>query len=200
VAQQRGWQPLGVELARDMADRAAGLIGRPIAASIDELGLALGSLDAVTMWEFIEHVPQPRHEVERAARLLRPGGVLALSTPNAGYWTAVYQPERWRELKPPAHLGFFSEATLRHLLAECGLQHIVIRRVVARAPQQPYALRRSLDLLRQRLGNGAERRTPLWWSFSLAWRLVERLSQLGYMLRWPGSDLYIGLEAYASKR
>jgi 2-polyprenyl-3-methyl-5-hydroxy-6-metoxy-1,4-benzoquinol methylase len=200
VAQQRGWQPLGVELARDMADRAAGLIGRPIAASIDELGLAPGSLDAVTMWEFIEHVPQPRDEIERAARLLRPGGVLALSTPNAGYWTAVHQPERWRELKPPAHLGFFSEATLRRLLAECGLQQIVIRRVVARAPQQPYALQRSLDLLRQRLGNGAERRTPLWWSFSLAWRLAERLSQLGYLLRWPGSDLHIGLEAYASKR
>jgi 2-polyprenyl-3-methyl-5-hydroxy-6-metoxy-1,4-benzoquinol methylase len=199
VAQQRGWEPLGVELSREMAAHAERLIGRPVAPTLDTLAIAPDSLAAATMWEYIEHVPHPRAEVEQLVGLLQPGGVLALSTPNAGYWTAVHDPQRWRELKPPAHLGFFSEATLRRLLAECGLQDIMVRRIVARAPQQPYALRQLLMLLRRLAGSAAERHTPFWWTYSLAWRLVELASQVSYRLRWPGSDLAIGLEAYASK-
>ena len=199
VAQERGWQPLGVELSAGMAAHAAGLIGRPVARSLDELGAAPGSLDAVTMWEYIEHIPQPRAEVARLAALLRPGGVLALSTPNTRYWTAVYRPERWREFKPPAHIGFFTPTTLRRMLESCGLRVRAMPRFTPRAPSHPYALDRVLDLLRRGVGNGAERRTPLWWSFSLAWRAVEYGSRAGYRLRWPGSELHVGLEAYAVK-
>ena len=39
--------------------------------------------DAVTCLEVIEHVENPRHLVREAHKLLRPGGVLVLSTPNA---------------------------------------------------------------------------------------------------------------------
>lgn len=199
VAQGRGWQPLGVELSAGMAAHAADLIGRPVARSLDELAAAPGTLDAVTMWEYIEHIPQPRAEVERLGALLRPGGVLALSTPNTSYWTAAHRPERWREFKPPAHIGFFTPATLRRMLESCGLRVRAMPRFTARAPSHPYALDRLLDLLRRGVGSGAERRTLLWWSFSLAWRAVEHGSRAGYRLRWPDSELHVGLEAYAVK-
>jgi 2-polyprenyl-3-methyl-5-hydroxy-6-metoxy-1,4-benzoquinol methylase len=199
TAKQRGWEPLGVELSQEMAHFAANLIGRPIASTLADLNVAPESLDCVTLWEYIEHIPHPRNEIEQLTKLLRPGGVLALSTPNTGYWSAVHQPERWREFKPPAHLGFFTQATLDQLLRDCGLQHVRILHLTARAPSRPYAFQRLLALLRQRVGNGADRRTPLWWSFSLAWRLAEQLSQASYQLRWPGCDLHIGLEAYAVK-
>src|SRR4051794_6536541 len=107
VAQLRGWEPLGVELSREMADMASQLIDRPVASNLADLSAAPGSLDCIALWEYIEHIPDPRDEIERLVALLRSGGVLALSTPNTGYWSAKYQPERWREFKPPAHLGFF---------------------------------------------------------------------------------------------
>jgi 2-polyprenyl-3-methyl-5-hydroxy-6-metoxy-1,4-benzoquinol methylase len=199
VAQSRGWAPSGVELSREMADFAAGLLGRPIAPTLAGLNAAPASFDCVTLWEYIEHIPDPRDEIERLAALLKPGGVLALSTPNTGYWIAEHHPERWREFKPPAHLGFFTHATLDRLLRSCGLRVAQIRHVTARAPAQPYAFARMLALLRRRAGSGEDRRTPIWWTFSLAWRLAERLSQAAYRLRWPGSDMHIGLEAYATK-
>ncbi|MDQ2996801.1 MAG: class I SAM-dependent methyltransferase, partial [Chloroflexota bacterium] len=163
------------------------------------IGVAPGSLDCITLWEYIEHIPDPRAEIDRLADLLRSGGVLALSTPNTGYWIAEHQPEHWREFKPPAHLGFFTHATLDLLLRDSGLRNVQIVHVTARAPTQPYAFQRILALLRQYVGSGEDRRTPFWWSFSLAWRLAERLSQAGYQLRTPSCDLHIGIEAYAIK-
>ncbi len=200
VAQERGWDPFGVELSTDMADSASTLIGRPVVGSLAELRAAPASFDAITFWEYIEHIPDPRAEVLRLVELLKPGGILALSTPNTNYWEAVHQPAAWREFKPPSHLGFFTAATLRQMLESCGLEVIAIPKVGARAPNHPYALQRLLALLRQTVGSGADRKTPFWWLFSLAFRLVEWAIQGLYKLRWPASDMQIGLEAYARKR
>lgn len=182
-----------------MADYATRLLGHPIAPTLNDVDVQPGSLDAVTLWEYIEHIPDPQDEIARLVALLRPGGVLALSTPNTNYWVAIHQPDRWREYKPPAHLGFFTPATLRHMLKASGLEQITMVRATPRAPTQPYLLQRLLLLLRDQVGNGADRRTALWWSFSLAWRLGEYISRGLYRVRWPACDLHIGLEAYAIK-
>ena len=200
VAQERDWDPWGVELSTDMADYASALIGRSVVGSLAELRAAPGSFDAITFWEYIEHIPDPRAEVLRLVELLKPGGILALSTPNTNYWEAVHQPAVWREFKPPGHLGFFTAATLRQMLESAGLEVIAIPRVGARAPKHPYAIHRLLAWLRQTVGSGADRKTPFWWLFSLAFRLVEWTIQALYKLRWPASDMQIGLEAYARKR
>lgn len=199
VAQDRGWGVCGVELSEAMAAYASHLIGQPIARRVAALDVAPASFDAITLWEYIEHIPDPRDEVRRLVELLKPGGVLALSTPNTRYWEAVHQPERWREFKPPAHIGFFTTATLRWMLISCGLDVVTLPRVQPRAPAHPYAAQRLLELLRRTVGNGADRRTLLWWTFSLAWRLVERSTQAAYALRWPDSDIQVCIEAYAYK-
>jgi 2-polyprenyl-3-methyl-5-hydroxy-6-metoxy-1,4-benzoquinol methylase len=199
VAQVRGWEPRGVELSAEMAAYASKLIGRPIMPRVVDLDVEPASFDAVTLWEYIEHIPDPGDEVRRLVALLKPGGILALSTPNTTYWTAVHRPDRWREFKPPAHIGFFTSETLRRLLESCGLQVVALPHVFRRAPAHPYLFQRLLQLLRERVGNGADRRTPLWWTFSLAWRLVEWSTQVAYALRWPDSDVSLGLEAYARK-
>ena len=41
--------------------------------------------DVVTLWHVLEHVTEPRRVVERAALLLKPGGVLAVAVPNTDY-------------------------------------------------------------------------------------------------------------------
>lgn len=57
-----------------------------LAGNIFELGEAhLGSYDAVLALEIIEHVAHPDDFVAKLATLLKPGGVLVMSTPNGGY-------------------------------------------------------------------------------------------------------------------
>ena len=48
-----------------------------------------GTYDVVTLWDVIEHVNFPRQTMQLAARLLRPGGILAIDTPARD--SAFYQ-------------------------------------------------------------------------------------------------------------
>src|SRR4051794_39819396 len=78
VAQDRGWDVRGVELSEAMVEYASRLLGQPIARRVTALDAMPTSFDAITLWEYIEHIPDPRDEVRRLVELLKPGGVLAL--------------------------------------------------------------------------------------------------------------------------
>jgi SAM-dependent methyltransferase len=66
--------------------RARGLL--VVQGGIDGSGLPLpeGSADVVIMSELIEHLVDTDGAVDEAHRVLRPGGVLLLSTPNLAAW------------------------------------------------------------------------------------------------------------------
>lgn len=49
------------------------------------------TFDAVTMFDLLEHVPDDRLAISEALRVLRPGGVLLISTPNE-HWRFPYYP------------------------------------------------------------------------------------------------------------
>lgn len=75
--------------------------------------------DAVAMIDVIEHVLDPRALLERTAALLRPGGVSYLVTPDISSLSARLMGPYWWGLRP-AHLTYFSPATLTRLLDETG--------------------------------------------------------------------------------
>ena len=66
--------------------RARGLL--VIQGSVDASGLPLpdAGADIVIMSELIEHLVDTDAAVEEARRILRPGGILLLSTPNLAAW------------------------------------------------------------------------------------------------------------------
>jgi SAM-dependent methyltransferase len=84
------------------------------------LPFATASLDAVVMLEVIEHAPSDAAAVREVARVLRPGGTLILSTPNAGLfaWLDPYNLRRRLQRRFPrlargaARLARFETAQL----------------------------------------------------------------------------------------
>lgn len=54
-------------------------------------GLHAGAVDLVTSFETIEHLPAPGAFADELARVLRPGGVLVLSTPNDRGLTSFHE-------------------------------------------------------------------------------------------------------------
>lgn len=96
--------------------------------------LADGAADVVVSVETIEHLENPRAFLRELHRLLKPGGVLVLTTPNQlsllSKLTLVLRDQftAFQEAPGlyPSHITALLEVDLRRIASECGFRDIVI--------------------------------------------------------------------------
>ncbi|BCA80096.1 class I SAM-dependent methyltransferase [Desulfuromonas sp. AOP6] len=80
--------------------------------------------DAITINHVIEHVHDPAELVSTAYRLLKPGGILYIDTPNIESLGVSIYGKNWRGLETPRHLVLFSNPSLRDFLRFHGFVNI----------------------------------------------------------------------------
>jgi 2-polyprenyl-3-methyl-5-hydroxy-6-metoxy-1,4-benzoquinol methylase len=123
AARLDGWEVMGNELQPLAATYALEQFDIPVVAgNFETLDLASGSFDALTMWDTIEHVQSPRAALIKAAKLIRPGGILALSTPNVAGISFHLLRDRWWLVEPKEHIFYFTPKTMTHLLDQTGFE------------------------------------------------------------------------------
>jgi SAM-dependent methyltransferase len=81
-----------------------------------------GSFDAICLWDTIEHLDRPDLFLEKARRLLRPGGKLFLTTGDISSRNARIRGSKWRQIHPPSHLHYFSRNSMTTLLKRVGFR------------------------------------------------------------------------------
>lgn len=80
------------------------------------------SFDRVLCSEVLEHVPDPRQAAAELVRVLRPGGLLAVSVPTpVTEWGYRYSSDDYFN-SPGGHVRIFAFGSLRRLLAAEGLE------------------------------------------------------------------------------
>ena len=91
--------------------------------NIKNIPIENSSLDAVVCSEVLEHVDSPKESIQELVRVLKPGGIMALSVPR-------YLPELicWKLSKeysktPGGHVRIFKHSQLRDLAENNGLQY-----------------------------------------------------------------------------
>lgn len=89
---------------------------------LEEKDYPMAYFDVISLYEVIEHVPDLNGLVAELARILRPGGVLDIRTPDMGHWRVPTPIETWDAIKPSEHLYYFNASTLGRLLARHGLR------------------------------------------------------------------------------
>ncbi|MFQ5750326.1 MAG: class I SAM-dependent methyltransferase, partial [Planctomycetota bacterium] len=97
-----------------------------------DLRLPAGSFDVITGFDVVEHVHDPRAFLKETARLLRPGGLLFLVTPNVSGWSRRLMGRFWFHFKPLEHTYYFDRRTLGRFLEEAGFETVEVRRNLRR--------------------------------------------------------------------
>lgn len=78
--------------------------------------------DIISMIEVIEHLPNPAEQIALAARLLKPGGLLLLTTGNLESPVARRQGIHYRYCAPEIHVSLFNPRALATLYRHAGLE------------------------------------------------------------------------------
>ena len=127
VASQRGWKAEGCEPNRWLCEWALKNYGLPIRpGTVFDQKYTASSYDVVTMWDVLEHTPDPKTEIRETHRLLKEDGLLVINYPDIGSWIARAMGRSWVFLLD-VHLYYFTRATIRKLLEDVGFEIVKVR-------------------------------------------------------------------------
>jgi 2-polyprenyl-3-methyl-5-hydroxy-6-metoxy-1,4-benzoquinol methylase len=126
-ARDGGWEARGLEMSADTARVARDQFGLDVVTgTLDETTFPDARFDVVTLWDVIEHVPDPVRTLSLVHRILKDDGLVLFVTPNVrGLFPRVaYAAARiigyWPHPEPPHHLFQFSKRTARELAKRTG--------------------------------------------------------------------------------
>jgi SAM-dependent methyltransferase len=125
--QLRGCEGVGVDFKAEVAAYVRDVRKMPcIHGTLHDGHFADASLDLVTMYEYLEHEPNPRSVLAEARRITKPGGHISIEVPFTDGLAARIFGTRWTQLDPPRHLMHFTKHTLGDMLARSGYEVVDI--------------------------------------------------------------------------
>lgn len=122
VARERGWEVSGIEINADAARYCREDRGLDVSAgTLDDGTFPEKTFDAVVMADVIEHLPDPMAVLRHVVRVMKPGGIVLISTPDIGGWAA-----RLLQVKPREHIVYFDPVTMAAMLEKVSLDVVRI--------------------------------------------------------------------------
>ena len=141
AARARGWEVEGCEPNRWLAEWGSRHYGLNIRrGELFDQGFSHTSFDVVTLWDVIEHTPDPSRVIAHVGELIKPNGLLVVNYPDRGSWVARLLGRQWPFLSS-VHLYYFTKATIARLLETHGFDIVEMR---------PHVQRLELDYLLSR--------------------------------------------------
>lgn len=122
VVQGDGWKVRGIEpgdKARQSAIDNYKLDVRPEEALKQ---IEAGSMDVITMWHVLEHVPDLAGRLQELKSILKEKGLLIVAVPNRNSHDAAYYGKDWAAYDVPRHLWHFRPQDIRALFAPHGFE------------------------------------------------------------------------------
>lgn len=129
VMKQRGWEVAGVEISQDACNQAKLMYGLDLFCGVMVQYQAQQKYDVVSMYQTLEHVPDPKEVIQKSYELLKPGGNIVIEVPNRNCFEMKYSAERRRlSYDLPRHLNHFTPDFLAKELEKANFEVIDIRR------------------------------------------------------------------------
>jgi 2-polyprenyl-3-methyl-5-hydroxy-6-metoxy-1,4-benzoquinol methylase len=93
---------------------------------LSSLHLPSNCFDIVTLFDVIEHHRQPQDLLQEVRRILKPDGIIVISTHDIGNFFARLYGKKWRMIYPIGHLIYYTKQTLANSLKQSGFQIVRI--------------------------------------------------------------------------
>lgn len=122
VAEENNWQCFGSELAPQVLKYGAERGWTVSGDALNDERFPKEGFDVVTLIELIEHVPEPDYFLQTAFSMLRPGGLLYLTTPNIQSINKRWLGADWSVISPPEHITLWSSAGMKKTLQRNGFK------------------------------------------------------------------------------
>ena len=124
-AAQAGFNAEGVEPAPDIAAAARALGLNVRTGLLEEQHYPDAVFDAASLFEVVEHLREPLPLLRECRRVLKPRGILIVSTGNAASWTVAAMGARWDYFhieKDGGHISFFNPQSITALAHNAGFR------------------------------------------------------------------------------
>ena len=126
-AKKQGWDVYGCELNKWLCNWAKENYGIEVQqGTVFEQNYEDNQFDVVTLWDVLEHVPDPKKVLEECHRILKPNGILVVNYPDIGSWIAKVMGRKWF-FYLSVHLYYFTPKTMRKILRLSGFKTKEIR-------------------------------------------------------------------------
>jgi 2-polyprenyl-3-methyl-5-hydroxy-6-metoxy-1,4-benzoquinol methylase len=126
AARDAGWDASGIDLNPSAIEfgRERGLDLRSVA--LEEAGVTPESLDAISLFDVLEHLTDPAAVLASCARLLRPGGIVFLYVPNYDSASRLLMGKNAHFIWPTHHLNYYTPITIRDLMTRQRLDTVYV--------------------------------------------------------------------------
>ncbi len=123
VAKENGFDPYGVELNAWLADygRKKFNVGNVKAGTLENAKWKENFFDYTTMWDVLEHVPDPIKTLKEINRITKENGYLIISYPDYSSIFAKLFGRRWWFLLSH-HIYYFTPKTMEMMLQKAGFE------------------------------------------------------------------------------
>lgn len=114
-----GWQVWGIEIDGNACKLAKELDLDVSSGDLEKAGFSESFFDVVRFNQVLEHTPDPKKTINEAKRILKKGGKIYISVPNARSFVSFLFKEMWLGTD---HVQGFSSSSMRYLCRNLGLK------------------------------------------------------------------------------
>ncbi len=126
-----GWRVEGLDPDEHAVRVAQEIYGLKVnLGTLEDIRLESDSFDVITVNHVLEHVLDPVQLIQECNRILKPNGLLLVSTPNYDSLGHRIFRDRWLSLDVPRHLYLFSEKNLKEMARSCGFGEIKLETAI----------------------------------------------------------------------
>ena len=122
--QNNQWTVQGMEPNGGAREKAESKLGITISQDQSLQSFDDATMDVISMWHVLEHVPDPMETVSHLHRILNPGGYAVIAVPNFRSKDAELYGAHWAAYDVPRHLFHFAQSGMKGLFEGHGFSFI----------------------------------------------------------------------------